>query len=138
MEVFERINYLAVLVSALVFFGLGWLWFSHYLFGRSYQQACCIKEEDTKDCCCGGTTLFWGFLVSLLFVLALAYFLKHTNAVTLGEGACVAFWAWLGFVATTLAGGVLWEKKSCSWWAITGGYYLVGLLLSSVILTLWK
>ncbi|MFA6914889.1 MAG: DUF1761 domain-containing protein [Parachlamydiales bacterium] len=135
MEVLHLINYWAVIVAAIVFFLLGALWFSPALFGYPWMKCCNIKEEDIKSC--GGLSYLWGFLVSFLYVLALAYFIKQTNAHTLGEGACLAFWAWLGFVATTLAGSVIWERKPCGWWAITSGYYLVGLLISSVILILW-
>lgn len=138
MEVLHLINYFAVLASAIFFIALGATWYSPVLFGKQWMQALNIKEEDMKACGGCGKAFFWASLVSLIIALALAYFLKLTHAVTLGEGLCVAFWLWLGFIATTLASAVIWEKKPCRWWLITSGYYLVGLLVSSVILTLWK
>lgn len=52
-------------------------------------------------------------------------------------GLQAGWWNWLGFVAPTTVGMVLWEGKPWKLWIITAGFYLLSLLLMGVILGAW-
>ena len=45
--------------------------------------------------------------------------------------------AWLGFVATTSYGAVLWEGWSTAHWAINAGSLLVGFVVMGAIIGYW-
>jgi hypothetical protein len=46
----------------------------------------------------------------------------------------LAFWCWLGFVAPTMLGMVLWEMKPIKYYAMVAGYWLVAFIMMAVIL----
>jgi hypothetical protein len=50
------------------------------------------------------------------------------------SAADVAFWIWAGFVAPILLGSFLWESKPFTLYLINASYWLVTLLVMSVIL----
>jgi hypothetical protein len=50
------------------------------------------------------------------------------------EGVIVAVVVWLGFVATWLASGVFFERRSTEWWAINGGQAIVSLAIMGAII----
>lgn len=135
MDYLTLINPLALLVAGVIYTLLGSLWYSPWLFGKDWLEYCGLKSEDCK--CCSSSFL-WAFLNSLVIALGLSVLVILTGAVTAGEGACLAFWAWLGFVATTLMSGVIWEKRSFHWWLINAGFSLVGLLIIGALLAVWR
>ena len=51
-------------------------------------------------------------------------------------GIKVGIMAWLGFVAPTMLGSVLWENKSWNLYAINAGYYLVSFALMGAVLAI--
>ena len=48
----------------------------------------------------------------------------------------LAFWLWIGFVVPVTLGVVLWEGKSVKLFFINAGYWLVSMVVASVILVL--
>ena len=131
------VNYLAALVAALTNCGIGMLWYSPILFGNQWMKLSKMdpKKMDMKK------EMPKIFVISLTaaFVTAvvLGLFINMTVSTTLMEGLMIGFWAWLGFVATTLVTGVLYEKKSWTLYLINIGYQLVALLAMGAILVLW-
>ena len=52
-------------------------------------------------------------------------------------GMQAGFWVWLGFIATTMIGIVLWEIKPVKLYLLIVAYYLISLLVMGSILALW-
>jgi hypothetical protein len=129
---FESINYLAILVAGLSAFVLGSLWYSPLLFGDLWTKLAEIKKAK-KD-----KYMWLRFLIYLIGQLVMAFVLAHilifAAAVTYVEGLITAFWLWLGFIAPITIGGVLWEKKSISLFALNNAYNLIALGLMATIL----
>ena len=73
----------------------------------------------------------------MLSSIILSAFIYLSTATTILEGLQVGFMIWLGFVATILLGGLLWEGKSVKLYCLNITYYLVSILLMSLILVLW-
>jgi len=46
-DLFDDLNWAAVIVAAVAYFALGWLWYSNALFGRQYRAA--IGKEEASD-----------------------------------------------------------------------------------------
>jgi hypothetical protein len=129
------VNYLAVLVAAIVSFVVGFLWYSPALFGKVWMKLMGIKKEPSKEGM--GKSMAIGFVGTLVTAYVLAYLSGMLGYVTAGSGAMLGFLAWLGFVGTTTLGGVLWENKPWGLWLLNNGHSLVGLLIMGGILGAW-
>ena len=133
------INYWAVLVSALVAFGIGAVWYS-LLFGKKWMELMNInpnrvnKPEMKKKATRGYIIMFIALLV---MAYILAHFVDYTEANSIVEGMAAGFWIWLGFLATTMIGSFLWEDKPFALYLINVGHYLVVLLVMGAILAVW-
>ena len=131
------ISYVAVLVAAIANMVLGSLWFGP-LFGKIWMKWSDItsaKLEQMKKQGMGKTYTV-GFIASLIMSYVLAHFVDYVEATTLVAAVQLAFWVWLGFIATVQIGGVLWEGKPVKLFALTTTYQLVSLVVMAIILTL--
>jgi nitrate reductase gamma subunit len=61
-----------------------------------------------------------------------------SGANTLHRGAFVGFICWLGFMAAPLFAETNYEKRPYKLFAINSGYWLVSMLLSGVVLAVWR
>ena len=64
------LNWLAVVVSAVVYFALGALWYSNVLFGKGYRAALGVAEDEQGSPL--GSALAINFVMWLLSAIALA------------------------------------------------------------------
>ncbi len=133
------INYLAVIVSAIVSMGLGALWYSPVLFGKQWMALMGIdpaKMQGSKE----GMNKRYAiaFVGNLVMVYVLAHFVSYIGVTSVVAALQLGFWVWLGFVATVTVGQVLWEGKSWKLYFILNSYQLLSLLISAVILGTWK
>lgn len=129
------VNYLAVLVGAVVNMALGAYWFSPAGFGKEWAKLADVSTAAAKK---GATRSYViAFVAALVSVFVLANVVRLAGAVTWMEGAVVGFWVWLGFVATTQLGSILWEMKAPKLFAINTAYSLVSLLVTGAILAIW-
>ncbi len=127
-------NYIAVLVAAIVAYAIGALWYSPVLFGKIWMQLSKVKMKKNQN---KGLMYFLGFLTTLITAYVLAMFLGMLNVVDITGGLTIAFWVWLGFLATTMLGGVLWENKPVKLYILNAAHSLVSLLVMGAILGVW-
>ena len=130
------INYWAVLVAAIVFYILGAIWYLPCFFGKG-----CVKleegttEESKKSCSrCMIGAYIGEFIISLVIAFVLALFIEVSQAEEIVEGITVAFWAWLGFIATTHLSAVLWGHKHLKGYFIHVGFLLVGFIVMGAVI----
>ncbi len=134
----ENINWIATLVSSVAFFLIGWLWYSEALFGRGWMKLMKVKKKDMENCKEGmGKKMLTGFLSTFVLVAILAEMISITGSYGVVAAIEMAFWLWIGFIATVGLSAVVWEKKPFLLYLIQVGYYLVGMLVSAIILGLW-
>jgi len=134
----SEVNYLAVLVAAVASFLLGWLWYGP-LFGKPWMKLMNFDKNSMKSMKLSPVTaMILGFLTYLVIAYVLAGFISILNSATIVEGMKIAFWIWLGFIATTTLGSFLWEGKSIKLYLLNNTYNLLNLLVMSAILTAWK
>lgn len=130
-------NYYAIVIAAVAANILGGLWYGP-IFGKKWME---LSKFDKKDFSRmkmkAKTNYFIMFLGSLITAYVLAQFIQISNKFSLIGGATIAFWAWLGFVAVTLLGSVMWENKSWTLWGINASYQLISLLIMGMILGNW-
>ena len=133
------INYLAVLVCAVVGMAIGALWYS-VLFGKVWMRLSgmspeMMKNPDMKKKALRGYVLM--FLALLVMAYVLAHFVDYADATTFTAGVMAGFWVWLGFNATVLLGSWLWENKPFTLYLLNTAHYLVILLVMGGILAVW-
>ena len=133
------INYFAVLVSAVVGFGIGMLWFSPVLFGNIWMKQMNLSKEKIEEAKKKGMAknLVVAFASVLVMSYILAHFVDYASATTILGGMQAGFWIWLGFIATTMVNSVLWEQKPVNLYLINIAHYLVVLLAMGSILAVW-
>ncbi len=134
------INYMAVIVAAIVNMVLGFLWYGP-LFGKPWMKMMGYSKEDMEKAKKSGMMpkLYAITAVgALVMAYVLAHFVQLGSSATAMDGAMVGFWVWLGFIATTTLSSVLWERKPWSLYALNNGYYLVLLLINGALLTVWR
>ncbi len=138
------INLLAVLVSAVVAFVLGMLWFGP-LFGKVWTKELGFTMPSKEEMKKMQGAMMKSYALVFLGAIVMAFVLAHNvlfgsaylSMDGIASGLQAGFWNWLGFVAVPLMGSVLWEGRSWKFYGITAGYYLVDLLIMGSILASW-
>ena len=133
------VNYIAIVVASIISFLFGMLWYSPLLFGNVWIKLMGFNKKDMEKAKKKGMgkTLLLSFISTLVTAYVLSYFLvvlRYSSAV---DGALFGFMIWLGFLATTMLGGVLWEGKSYSLYFLNITYHLANLIIMGAILGAW-
>lgn len=131
-----QVNYLAVLVAAVVFWVIGALWYT-VLFGKAWMAESGKTPEELKEQASPLPHVV-SIITDLLLCYVLAHFLVHLKVTEPVRGMYIGFWAWAGFVLTILAMNGAYEGKSVKMVAINSGYALVGLVVAGGILAAWQ
>jgi hypothetical protein len=127
------INYLAVLVSGVVIFVLGGLWFS-LLFAKPWLRMIGVTDPQASP----GAALFVQFFVcALLTSWGMAMILSHAGPMEVGRAIGFGILCWLGFAGATSYATAKAGKKPVALWAIETGYNLVSFVIAAVILSAW-
>jgi len=134
-----KINYLAVLVAAVVHFIIGGLWYG-VIFGNQFIKL--IGWSPEKLAQVGnqshGQEYLIAFVSSLVLVYVLAHFVQYTKAKSAIDGIQTAFWLWLGFVVTTQLATVIFEERRLGLYVLNVGYQFVACSVAGVILAMWR
>ena len=133
------INYLALVVCAILNMGVGMLWYGP-LFGKTWVALMKFdpaKMEEAKKKGMGLSYL-WAFLGAFVTAYALVYFIGLLGVSDVMGAIELVCWIVLGFIATTLLSTVLWEGRPFVLYLINVGYYFVVLSLMAFILVSWQ
>ena len=139
------VNYLAAFVSAIVFFGIGSLWYGP-LFSKPWMKSVGLTAEELEmnkgdvNLAVSFGTMFLGSLL-MTFVLAhlidyLQFVFPHSGSVKVG--LTTAGWSWLGFTLSYILTAPAFERRPWIYVLINGGYWLVGMLVTGIIVGLWQ
>lgn len=130
------VSYVAVLVATVAAMAVGFLWYSLPVLGTAWMKAVGLKEEDIKK---GPGLGYAGAVVAnIVTAYVLGHFINYVDASTVTAGAVTGFWAWLGFVAATMAMNYIFEGRSVKLYAINAGMQLVALIVMGMILAAWR
>ncbi|MEK7552051.1 MAG: DUF1761 domain-containing protein [Patescibacteria group bacterium] len=132
------INYWAVLVSAIVSFVIGGIWYGP-LFGKKWMALMGITKDGMKSMSLTpARAMTLGFLFTLLQSYVVAHFVVLLGAVDAGTSWSLAFWIWLGIMVPICIGSFLWENKPIKLFVLNAAYQLISLFVMVLILALWK
>ncbi|MGA3264370.1 MAG: DUF1761 domain-containing protein [Terracidiphilus sp.] len=132
---FYLFNLWAVLVAALIQWVLGALWYS-LLFRKPWMAVVGHKpDKKPKD---AAVAMISSFIGGLILSFVLAHVVYWASARNWHRGAVIGFICWLGFIAAPLFAQHLYEKRPCKLFAINAGYWLLALVISGVVLAVWR
>ena len=131
------VNYLAVLVAALVYYMIGALWYAPFFFGnrwmKHHENEVPVEPQQKHTLCCIGSYV-GEFIISLILAYVLALFIEISQAGEIVEGIAIALWVWIGFIATTHFSAVLWGRKTVKSFFIHAGFMLLGLIAMGAVI----
>ncbi len=129
------VNYISIVVSAVIYFVLGACWYSDKCCGRIWIEEVKMRAEEMGN----KTVSYVGtFVLALVMSYVLLLFIKALGVTTAFDGACIGFWAWLGFVTTTQVSGVLWGHKTFKIYVVHIIFLLIALTLMGAVLAAWQ
>jgi len=141
-----HVNYIAVLVAAIIAMIIGVAWFSRALFGTLWMRiigADKLTREDLDRMQQEVKPLFAVMFIGTLFSAAvLARFIAWTSLESMGGGLQVAFWAWIGFAVPYALGEAIFggKDKDLLWptFFVQAGHRLISLLAMGAIIGVWR
>lgn len=128
-------NWIAVIISAVIAMALGFFWYSPAGFGKPWMKLIGLTKEKMNS---SKVNMPLIYVVQVIAAFVTAYVLSQivgfAGATDIVSGAIVGFWVWLGFVATVMISGILYESKPLNLYWINVGYQLVLLVLMGAVL----
>lgn len=135
------INYVMVLVAAIVNMAIGFLWYSPVLFIKPWMKLMGFsKDKMDKD----GMKNFpkilaTSFVTALIMAYCLRYSVVYGGAYTglsgVPLGLMTGFFTWLGFMMPVQLTSVLYERQPFKLFLIHTGQQLVTVLAMGVVLS---
>jgi hypothetical protein len=133
------LNWLAVVVAALVYFVLGGLWYMPRVFGDVWTRA--IGWEPTDEDQPGPAMYLAPLATCVVATVAVALVAAAVGAASVADGIVLGL-----VVGVGVAGAVLFtagyfdphKRSPVMWFAVTGGYNAVGLLIAAIIVSVWR
>ncbi|MEX1011412.1 MAG: DUF1761 domain-containing protein [Balneolaceae bacterium] len=134
IEIIISLNVWAVLVAAVTYFMLGWIWYGP-LFSKKWMALRKLREQDIKDP--DPKIFMWSFLLQFTATVTLAVFLQALAIDTALHGSLIGFGAAAGFVFTLAGTTGLFSENKLGLHFIDNGYHVVGLAIAGAILGAW-
>lgn len=131
------LNYWAIFFVWVIYMAIGAFWYSPAGFAKKWKEHTGIdilkipENQATK-------ILISVALSALVQTLTLAVVLNSLNITSLAHGLLIGSVLWLGFTAATTVGVTLYSKRNWAFWWLNSAYFLIVMLVGSIILTIWQ
>ena len=129
------INFLAVVVAAIVRMIVGMIWYSPILFGPAFLKLAGCSPEEMKARL--PRAVVSDLVGSLIMAFILVHAVHYAGAQTVLTGIAVGLLNWLGFIAVTHFALVVYEKRPFRLFVINNGYQAIALAIMGAILAIW-
>ncbi|HET7259003.1 MAG TPA: DUF1761 domain-containing protein [Candidatus Acidoferrum sp.] len=130
-----RTNYVAVAVSALVYWLLGAVWYG-FLFSKPWMALEHMTDAQAKS-----MNPVLPYIITIALNLLIAFVLAQIcgwrNANTAARGAAIGILLWIGFIGPVTFTSYMYEMRPMQLFAINEFYSLVGLCVMGAILGAW-
>ena len=136
MAVNFGVNYLAVVVAAVVALVIGFIWYSPRVFGTRWMAYLGTAQAQLGNP--GPTGMLVGVVASLLNAWVLALLALNLGGKSVTDGVLLGVLAWLGFMATITAAQISFEKKSWGLWVLNNAHNLLVQVIMAAIVTAWR
>lgn len=132
-----EVNWLAIVVGAVAWWILGAIWYAPPLFGNAWMRSAGIQISQEQRP--GVATYVVPLIAYFIATIAAAMLARATGSTTFGEGIVLGLVLSVGFAAT-----LYWVESTfgqrprpTTWFAITASYQVLGVLIATVIVTIW-
>ena len=130
------VNYLAVVVAAVVALVIGFIWYSPRVFGTRWMTYLGTTQAQLGNP--GPTGMLVGVVASLINAWVLAVLALNLGGKSVTDGILLGVLAWLGFMATITAAQISFEKKSWGLWVLNNAHNLLVQVIMAAIVTAWR
>ena len=135
----SSLNYWAVLVSGVVYWILGAVWFSA-LFGNIWgaeleKHGVKIKEPSKRELL---LKLIQTFELNLAVSFGVSFVVFATNPSSILSAVKFGLFTGVCFSAATIGIAYTWEGKSLKLFLVDCGYPIIGITAGTVILSMWR
>ena len=130
---------LPVVVSAVVVFLIGALWYSPVLFGKAWMRAHGHTEEKLRQMQArAGRAYAVSLVCYLVMAVAMSILLQRVGVVSILTGVKLGALLGFGFAATIGLTANVFSDKPLSAYLIDAGYQIVYLIVMGAILAAWR
>jgi hypothetical protein len=130
------INWLAVIVAAIIRMAVGFVWYSPPVLLKPWQALTGVTPETMRAGM--GKALAIDVLASLVMAFILLHAVTYAGATDIFTGAAVGALNWLGFQATLMISLWGYENRPLKLIAINLGNNLIALVLMGALLAVWR
>lgn len=134
---FTDLNLWAVLVSGVIYFVFGGIWYAA-IFSKKYQEGLGfspeVKAQAEKDF---PKALAAHLLSGLITSFILAGVISVTASTTFISGIVTGFWMWLAFAFTINLNYLMFEKRPTSLFMLNNGFFLIAFAVMGGVLAVW-
>lgn len=138
-EILHHLNYTAILVAALAYFFVGFLWFG-LLFGKPWSK----ELEKVGMTFTKPTTgqmvmmMLRSFFFNLVTAITVAYVMHTFGFQTFDTALKVGLALGVGLAGATVGMDHTWKKGSFLLLVLDGSHVIVGVTVCTLIISLWK
>jgi hypothetical protein len=136
----SQLNWLAVLVGAVIYFVIGAAWFAPAVFGRPWMASIGWDESrprpETNPVSYAGPALFY-----LVASIATGLLAAATGTDTIQEGVVLGLVVGVGYALTVTATDAVFDPnkpKPLTWFVISGAYHVVSLVIVAMLIAAWR
>ena len=133
------VDYLGVLVATAAAFAVGALWYGP-LFGRKWRSLMGFGEGQVGAQGAAGQgmpmigAMANGFIATLILVWALNFLMTSFSVAGVAGALALSLLISLGFIATTTANSVFYERRPWGLYFINARHYIVALAVAALVL----
>ena len=135
MAVNFGVNYLAVIVAAVVALVIGFAWYAPQTFGRRWMAYLGTTQAQLGNP--GPTGMATGVIASLVNAWVLAVLALNLGGTSIADGVLLGIMCWLGFMATITAAQVSFEKKPWGLWLLNNSHNVLVQIVMGAIVAAW-
>jgi hypothetical protein len=130
------INWLAVIVAAIIRLAVGAVWYSPVAFGKAWQKTVGITQDQMMGAMPRAIAV--DAVGSLIMAFILLHAVVYAGGNTLLLGAAIGALNWLGFVAVVLVATNVYEQRPLRSAYLGAGFNLVAMVLMGALLAIWR
>ena len=131
---FLAVNWLAVLVAAVINMVIGFLWYGP-LFSNLFLRLIGKREEEIEG---SPVVYLLGFVMGLVTTYVLAVIIVSAGVTTWWGGAVTGAVVWIAIGALTSANTILYEDRPVGLWLLSSSYQIVVLTIAGVLFAVWR
>lgn len=135
-----ELNWLAVVVGAVIYFALGALWYSPVLFGRRWQRSIGWDAEQRPPEM-QVTTYVVPLVAMLVMAVAVGLLAAAIGTDDFADGLVLGLVLGIGLsLMHTLVDATFDPNKPepWVWFAINGSYHALGLIIVAILVSVWR